>query len=250
MQKGKMKSNIIIQFFAIIMVLSICSCEKDETTDGTGKSVNLTRDLALYINFDNNNCGDGSGNSFNGATIGNVQFVSDTPNGMGKAISIDGTDRQYVNIPYTVIGDSVNFSVSLWAKDFGTGPLFSSINGNYAQAPTLFVKSSTSPRVYYHGGSYEDFSITLESYQSTGWHMITITAAGKIGELNLYVDAQKIDSKKVGGCEPRGNKMQIGGNADNYFDAWADPMLIDNFRVYRRCLSAKEVKELYNEEKK
>ena len=244
-----MKKNLFFKIFAILLVLSVCSCEKDETTDGTGKSVNLGRDLALYINFDNSNYVDGSGNGFDGAPVGNIQFVSDTPNGMGKAISIDGTDRQFINIPYTIIRDSVNFSVSLWAKDFGTGALFSSINGNYAQAPTLFVTSNTSPRIYYHGGSYENFSIPLESYQSSGWHMITITAAGKIGELNLYIDAQKVDSKKVGNCEPRGNKMQIGGNADNYFDAWADPMLIDNFRVYRRCLSEKEVRELYNTEK-
>mgnify|MGYP003472883855 FL=1 len=249
MQKNKMKRIISIQVIATLLALAICSCEKDVTTDGTGRSVDLRRDLALYINFDNNNCIDISGNGFDGAPVGDVQYVADTPNGMGKAISIDGTDRQFVNIPYTIIKDSINFSVSLWAKDFGTGTLFSSINGNYAQAPTFFVTSNTSPRIYYYGGSYEKFSFPLESYQSSGWHMITITAAGKIGELNLYVDAQKVDSKNVGNCEPRGNKMQIGGNADNYFDTWADPMLIDNFRVYRRCLSEKEIRELYKEEK-
>ena len=43
--------------------------------------------------------------------------------------------------------------------------------------------------------------------------------------------------------------MQIGGNADGYYNAWADPMIVDNFRVYRRCLSPKEVQELYNRER-
>lgn len=249
-QKNSMKKFLLFSVVILTATMFVCSCEKDETTDGTGKSVNLTRDLALLINFNNEDCSDASGNHFNGAPVGNVKYVTDTPNGTGKAISIDGTDHQFVNIPYTVVGDSTNYSVSLWVKDFGTGSLFSSLEGSYAQAPSLFVNSNTSPRIYYSGGYNEDFSFYLESYQSSGWHMITITAANKLGEVNLYIDGQKMDTKSVGGCRPNGNKMQIGGNADSYFDAWADPMMIDNFRVYRRCLSAKEVSSLYSEEKK
>ncbi len=245
-----MKKYLLKAVLAFIVVFAMCSCEKDESTDGTGKSVNLTRDLALYINFDYGNCGDGSGNNFNGVPVGNVQYVTDTPNGKGKAVAIDGTDRQFINIPYTIINDSTNFSVSIWVKDFGTGVLVSSMDGHYPQAPSIIVNSDTSPRVYYYGGSREDFSFYLEPYQSDGWHMITVTATGKRRELSFYIDGAKIDTKTIGNCEPRGNKIQIGGNGDGYFNDWADPMLVDNFRVYRRCLSPKEVNELYKEEKK
>lgn len=238
--------------FAIIVALFpilLCSCEKDETTDGTGKSVDLSRDLVLLMNFDNISCDDVSGKGNHGVPIGDVQFVTDTPTGAGRAVSIDGTDRQFINIPYDLVGDSVNYSVSLWIKDFGTGPVFSCIKGNNAYAPTLLVRSDITPLFYYNSYYSTDLSMSLESYQATGWHMMTITASGVREEIDLYLDGQRIDSKYVGRCKSGGTKMQIGGNADNSFDAWADPMIVDNFRVYRRCLSSKEVLELYKKEK-
>ena len=246
------KNNIINKCFlgAFIALVMLSSCKKEDlTTDGTGDSVNLGRDMVLYMTFDNNTCTDISGKGFSGVTVGSVQYVTDTPNRKGKAISIDGTAEQYVNIPYTVVGDSLNFSVSLWVKDFGTGTLFSTIEGNYVQAPAIFIMSNTTPRIYYSGGSREDFTYSLQNYQSSGWHMITYTASHRQQELCLYIDGQRVDSRKVNGCRSKGNKMQIGGNADGYFEAWADPMLIDNFRVYRRCLTTNEVRELYYQER-
>ena len=236
---------------ALLLLVAICACKKeeDETTDGTGDSINLERDLALYICFDGENCYDLSGHGFNGVAVGNVKYVADTPNKKGKAASIDGTDHQYINIPYAVVGDSTNFTVSLWVKDFGTGCLFSNVSGNYAQSPGFFVNSDMSPRIMYYNGSYKDINTTLNTYQSSGWHMLTCTATQKRNELCLYIDGQRVNSERINSCNSSGTKMQIGGNADGYYNAWADPMIVDNFRVYRRCLSPKEVQELYNRER-
>lgn len=235
----------------LLLLVAVCACKKeeDETTDGSGDSINLERDLALYICFDGENCYDLSGHGFNGVAVGNVNYVADTPNKKGKAAYIDGTDHQFINIPYTIVGDSTNFTVSLWVKDFGTGCLFSNVDGNYAHSPSFFVKSDMNPSIMFCNGSKVDLNTSLAAYQSSGWHMLTCTATQKRNELCLYVDGQRVNSERIYDCKSSGNKMQIGGNADGYYDTWSDPMIVDNFRVYRRCLSTKEVQELYNRER-
>ena len=242
-----MKKYFVIGIITFAAV-SIMSCEKDESTDGTGSSVNLKRDLACYINFDAGNADDYSGNGYNGVFSKNAKTTTDTPNGKGQALSLDGTSEQFVNIPYDIIGDSTNYTLSIWIKDFGTGALISSIGGNELTSPSLYISSNCN-FCYNVNGNNKQFTQDIAYLQTNMWHHIVLTASRKQNNATLYVDGQKFDTSDISYIASNGTKIQIGGNADGDFDAWSDPMLVDNFRVYRRCISTKEVKELYNEER-
>ena len=240
-----MKKTVFIGFIAALCCMMFASCEKkDETTDGTGNSVNLSRDLAALYTFDNGTCNDASGRGCHGAANGSVTYVNDTPSKQGKAVAIDGTSRQFINIPYDLIGDSINFSFSIWLKDFGTGRIVYSVGC----APGFYVNADCTPVI---NGSRDEinFSYNLEKYQAAGWHMFTVTASRTTHKLKLYIDGGLVDAKEAYPGQYNHTKTQIGGNGDGRFDAWADPMIVDNFRVYRRCLNDKEVRELYNLER-
>lgn len=229
-------------------ILTFVACEKeDETTDGTGDSINLGRDLACYYTFDSGQANDLSGSGFNGVITYGTQISTDTPNGTGKSVSLDGTSKQFINIPYNIIGDSVNYTISLWIKDFGTGALVTSIATNTFRYPSLYITSDCYFRFNVSGSSIT-ISQEISYLQTKVWHHIVLAATRKQKKAFLYVDGRLFDSQDVYSISANQSKMIIGGNGDGTFDAWADPMLIDNFRVYRRCLSDKEVDALYRQE--
>lgn len=237
----------LLVFFLLGMLL--LSCEKeDETTDGTGDSINLKRDLACHFTFDTGNANDLSGNGFNGIASYGAKFVSDTPTGKGNSISLDGTNNQFVNIPYCIIGDSVNYTLSIWLKDFGTGALVTSVSNNNYSSPSLYVGADCNFVFNVSDRNYTSSS-DITYLQSGAWHHVVLTATRKQKKASLYVDGLLFDTKDVSYIRASDSKMVIGGNGDGHFQAWADPMLIDNFRVYRRCLSASEIQELYKQEK-
>ena len=239
-----------VRLFAILLLdILLLSCEKeDETTDGTGDSINLKRDLACHFTFDSGNANDLSGNGFNGVVSFGAKYVSDTPSGKGSSISLDGTNEQFINIPYRIIGDSVNYTLSIWLKEFGTGALITSISDNSYRAPSLYVNSDCKFVFNVSDRNYTSNS-DISYLQSGAWHHVVLTATRKQKNASLYVDGQLFDTKDISYIGANDSKMVIGGNGDGHFQAWADPMLIDNFRVYRRCLSASEIQELYKQEK-
>lgn len=241
--------NIKIFGLTVLGMILFLSCEKkDETTDGTGKSVDLSRDLACYYNFDLEEASDISGKGNVGVISHGAKFTTDTPNGRGKALSLDGTSQQYINIPYRIIGDSVNYTLSIWVKDFGTGALITSISDNRYSVPSFYINSDCN--FVFNVSGHNNVANQDISYLQTGvWHHLVLTAARQLEKATIFVDGRLFDTKDVSYIEARDSKMVIGGNGDGSFSAWADPMLIDNFRVYRRCLSAKEVTELYNQER-
>lgn len=258
-----MKNNNSIRTILLLFACSLCftACElEDETTDGTGKGVNLTRDLVLYYTFDEGASSsatqiiqDHSLKNCNGVTNGNPEFVTDTPNKSGYALKLRKGD--FVNIPTFACADSVNVTVSMWVKDFGQGMLFSSLNGTNIVTPSIYVNSADNIN-YQYGTSFgydwstASFAISMTSFQSSGWHLFTITAANSTNMIKFYIDGVLMDTQSGGQVQCKGTKMQIGGNADGQISMTADPMIVDNVRVYRRCLNDKEVKEIYNEEHK
>lgn len=237
------------KYFTILAaIFTFIACEKeDETTDGTGDSINLGRDLVCYYNFDSGSASDLTGNGYNGVITYGTEMSTDTPNRTGKSVSLDGTSQQFINIPYDVISDSVNYTISLWIKDFGTGALVTSISDNRYRYPSFYVTSNCRFRVDVSGSSFT-INQDISYLQSKVWHHVVLTATRKRGKAYMYVDGQLLDTQDVYSISADATKMVIGGNGDGTFEAWSDPMLIDNFRVYRRCLSDKEVEALYRQE--
>lgn len=240
-----MQRNILCLSMALLTVaIVLLGCKKEEEDLNNPNYVNLSRDLLVHYTFDDGNCTDISGKGHNGVPIG-VSFVNDTPTAMGLSAKIDGTQQQYINIPYELMTDSTGFSFSAWFKNFGPGPLFASIK-DYRSAPGLFVTHDGKFSVCYYSDYLKEMNTSIIDYQSSGWHLITVTAKSR-KEITVYIDGKKIDSNSVGDVRPSGKKIQIGGNVDGKVNglAWADPMLIDNVRVYGRCISPKEAEEIY-----
>lgn len=237
-----------IALLSAAIVFTGCDKKEEENPDNPNR-IDLARDLQLHLTFDDGTCNDISGKNHHGVARNNVQFVSDTPNGVGLAARIDGTQQQLINVPYALINDSTGFSINLWVRDFATGPIVTTM-GNDFNSPSLVATIDNKLRVYHYSDYYyKDLVSSLSSYQASGWHMLTVTGK-KNQEIIVYIDGQKADAASVGSVDPNGQKFQIGGNADGKFDGgrWADPMTVDNVRVYGRSINAKEVEELYRTE--
>lgn len=238
---------------AMSAVLALMSCEKDdELTDGTGKSVNLNRDLVLHYTFDEQSSTtvkDYSSSNITGIIDGITSYVSDTPSGRGYALKL--RQNAFVNIPSYPLNDSTNVSVSMWVKDFGQGILVSSFNSsNNLTTPTVYV--STDNKISYcHGnGLYNSgkMSLSVDNYQASGWHHVAVTSTRTLRTVNLYVDGRLVDTFSAEQNRCAGTKMQIGGDGNG--EVVTDPMIVDNVRIYKRCLNPSEVTAIYNAERK
>lgn len=210
--------------------------------------IDVSRGLLAYYTFDNETVND-TQNHFHGF-LEKGTFISDTPSGKGKALFLKRGER--VQIPYNPFNNLQNHTLSLWIKDFGSGPIFQAYD-NYVFAPTLYITEEVKARVYTGSSNYDHFcpfSTDLSKYQSEKWTMLTIvtnTEGNKSrGTCKLYINGQLIES----GTPYTNNNdgamsMSIGG----YAEAWADPMKIDNIRLYDVALTQEEVISIYNAER-
>ncbi len=224
--------------------VSVDKYEEDTPTE----DIAVTRGMLAYYNFNDGTANNAWQKNYYGNLKGEEtpEFLTDTPNGKGKSLNL--LQGQYVDIPSNMLDGKRAYTIGMWVKNFGTGALFSTLSGRL-NTPSLYVTSDSKLKVYYN--NYYNSSVlntSLTSYQSSGWHFIVVTAQ-QDKEVTLYIDGNKMDSKAVDNVECDGAKMQIGGNADGYLDAWADPMIVDNVRIHSVALDANSVKTIYDAEK-
>ena len=209
----------------------------------------ISKGLVAYYTFDNETVND-TQNHFNGFTTG-CKYIDDTPNGTGKALFIKRGEQVF--IPFAPINGLQNHTISLWVKDFGSGSIFNSYD-KYLYAPSLHITEEVKPK-FYTGTSYNDFcyefSTDLSKYQSETWNMITLvtkTAEDQsIGTCELYINGQITESGTSYTHRNYGAvSMSIGGYANN---VWADPMKIDNIRLYNEALTKEDIEAIYKREK-
>lgn len=223
----------------------------DPNNPGTGPATtNVTRSLLAYYTFDDETVN----NSYRESNHGTMQadgdtgttpkFVDDTPSGKGKALKLE--QRQFVMIPNNMLTNKQAFTICMWIKDFGTGAVFYTLNGNNTGSPSFWVNNTNTFSIY-TGYDTQTFNHTLENYQSSNWHMISFTANRTSGLVLFYIDGKLIDSQTGRYIEAAGNRMRIGGILGNF---WADPMIVDNVRIHSVTLSAEEIAAIYSEEKK
>ena len=216
-------------------------------SDSAGE-ISVTRGLLAYYTFDDETANNTYRSSNNGNFVGEPTFTTATPDGRGKALSLDS--KQYVNIPNNMLDQKTAYTISFWIKDFGTGSIFSSYGSESGIGmPSIIISSDSKAQVYY-GILYSVVSsvkmnFVLSAYQSSGWHMMTVTASYTDGLIILYIDGVRVDAQSGDIIIGSGTKMFIGGNCENYFKSWADPMLIDNVRIHSVALSDAEVKQIY-----
>lgn len=213
------------------------------------EEIPVTKGLLVYYNFNDDNADNALGSSANGNLTGDPKptFIIDTPSGKGKALSMS-LDQQSVEIPISVLKGKNAFSIGMWVKDFGTGPLFSTV-GNSLSSPSLYITSDSKLKVYHYSDYYyKEMSTSLGDYQGSSWHHIMVTGS-KDKQVVLYIDGRRMDATGISTMEAGGTRMQIGGNAYGYFNAWADPMKIDNVRIHSMMLTDSDVATIYNAEK-
>ena len=215
----------------------------DNPNQGGTSDVSVTRGLLAYYTFDNSNCNNSYRDSNNGVLNGNGKFITDTPNGKGYSLSLD--QEQYVSIPNNMLSQKTAFTISLWIKDFGSGLIFGTIDGNYYSAPSFWINNKNSLSI---NGNFDtnESNYSLQSIQSSGWHMVCLTFNRTSEQILLYIDGKRADSMTRTYIQSTGNRMQIGGSLGK---TWADPMIVDNVRIHSVTLSEEEVQQIYNSEK-
>lgn len=233
-------------------------------SEGTGNNPNtgdsdskfgVTRGLMAYYTFDDGTANDSYENDINGQLYNSPTFITETPNGKGKALFLNKLKEQYVNIPTCLVNGKSTYSLSCWLKDFESGIIVSTICGNYYNGPTLRV--SQSGKIVMHTGGYcndgrfyQGFTTDISYIQSSAWHHVVVTVNGPKEMLYLYIDGILVDNVNYGSgyIKAEGNKMQIGGDGEGRLE-YATSMKIDNLRIYGVTLTTEEVQQIYNFER-
>lgn len=232
-------------------VLEFITSASSDSGDGGGDtsgSIVVPQGLMSYYTFDDADASDITENELDGTLIENPSFLSETIDGTGKALALNGVKSQYVTIPYNVLKSRAKYTVSLWMKDFSQGIVFASEGGN--SLPYLYVTDTQKFLLYndyytYVRESEYTFAYDCTSIMSSDWHHIVVSSND--GAMVLYVDGAKVDTLKADYDTSDSSRITIGGldhNTSSYMT-----MKVDNVRFYQRVLSDSEVKEIYNDEK-
>ena len=208
-------------------------------SDSAGE-ISVTRGLLAYYNFNQSTADNSYRDSNNGVINGNPTFVT---HGEGKAISLD--QQQFVSIPNNMLNGKTAYSISLWLKDFGSGLVFGTLYTSSYKSPSFYVNNKNQLTIH-SGERYVNSSFSLSPYQSSGWHMLTITFNRTNNQILVYMNGQRVDAITATYIESQGESMTIGGSISN---SWADPMIIDDVRIHSVTLSDEEVKTIYDSEK-
>jgi len=238
-QTGKVTVNVNGTTYNVDVNIS-----KYESTPSGGGDV--TRGLQAYYSF-NDGTADDSRNGYNGIFNGGT-LITDTPNGNGKALYLKSTE--YVNIPYAPLNGKKNYSVSFWVKDFGAGYLIKSYD-RYAYGPSVQITEGMNLRVYTgyseNSSNYFTFNTSLSNYQSEKWTMVTIVTStegtSSTGTSRFYINGKRVN---IGTSYTNSNS---GAKSMSIGDKSADPLKIDNVRLYSVALTDDEVLNIYNYEK-
>ena len=228
---------------------------------GSSSSIAVPQGLTSYYTFDNEDANDATENELHGDLLNSPSFTAETPNSSGKALTLKGIQNQYMNIPHNAFKNLYKISACFWIKDFSIGTIFAAINSSQPlpyDFPRLVANDTEKFQFFgrhdYSNGQYvPEFNFPYTSIQNDGWHHVAVTMADinqNDIEIKLYVDGtlKATDTDKIN-LKSEGTQVQIGGNHEGKIDASMTTMKIDNIRFYQRCITAKEIKEIYESEK-
>lgn len=213
----------------------------DQGGGGSTGDIAVTRGLLAFYDFNQSTADNSYRDNNNGVINGSPTFVT---HGAGKAISFD--QRQSVSIPNNMLNGKEAYSISLWLKNFGSGMIFGTLYTSYYNSPSFYVNNSDKLTIIYNGNSSKDSNFSLQPYQSSGWHMLTVTFNGTSKQILVYMDGQRVDAITAPYLSSTGESMTIGGSIN---ETWADPMIVDDVRIHSITLSDEEVKTIFDSEK-
>lgn len=250
-------------FLSILAILALCvltACNGDDYKPGGKKSTpedDINAFLIAHYTFDSGNALDMSGNGWDGVVFNNAGFISDTPSGTGSALFLNGIKEQYVNIPYNMFAGLLEYTISLWVKDFSTGALVSGISSQFEVycVPRVYLKDDGTLSFetgYNDVRSSQAFAYNCSSIQSGSWHHIAVTVA-RDNSTNysylrkLYIDGILTDSIQDYSKDNAGyvTKFNIGGNGNGFYPVFQS-MKVDNVSFFSAALKGTVVKYLYD----
>jgi Concanavalin A-like lectin/glucanases superfamily len=238
-----------------IALLMFCSCKKSALSNVP----DIESGLVVQYEF-NNNLYDISGNNFNGYGDTAIDFVPDRFSKMNKAIRFNGgTHASYFMMP--ALGnqqvDSV-FTVSCWftlTTAGSSGLLYKADMTQGAEsAYTLLLQNGKLRIIVGDGISKTKEYDALESIAANTWQHLALTVNGS-QHIQVYVNGTEVynsmllsyrdDFNSVGfKTNGQGATGLLGGKAPYPLTNGK----LDDFRLYRRALSAAEVRLLYEYE--
>lgn len=236
--------------------------------DATGTvdvgTIAVPEGLIAFYSFDKSDFSDGTAHELDGVVQNAPSYSNDTPNGKGKAIALDWSKKQFVNIPYNPFKGLVNYTITFWIKDFSVGMIFSAIsdgdkNMNYpnlvrSDYPRLLSTSSGTFRFFTGYDNWDTtsaFVYDTNTLMSSGWHHIGLTCSGNTR--NLFIDGKFVDTNTgFSHGEPYDNwtpnTIQIGGDKGGVYSLGTN-MMLDNLRFYSLTLPKDKIYEIYESER-
>lgn len=253
-----LKENLFLLCCVISFPIAFCSCEiwAEFLEDGEADAAqtNINDGLVYYSTFDDGTSKNVLSNaSLNGVFVNSPKLIDDTPNGIGKAVALNGFKDEGVLIPGNPVGNTKNYAMSMWIKDFSSGCIVHGVDDRNRYTTLSFIANAENRfefcSSYYTEHVFSNYDYTL--VQNGIWHMLTINiiydAKERDRQVQLYVDGVLVEIA-VGHERTDDDfpvKVRIGGGNDivNNFK-------FDNLRFYNRSLTAEEVKAIYDIEGK
>lgn len=221
-----------------------------ETPDG---EIAVKANLLAYYTFDDETLKDSFEYGLDGQLYNGPTFITDTPNGKGKAVFFNAAKEQFGVIPYCPFAGRNTLSLNFWLKDFGNGSIISSIKEDEIDGGTIQAnENGTFTYFNGHAGIYSkvEFIYKYSVLQDNKWHMITFVQNQAI--VDIYVDGEKVDTATNSDLRGiNGDKIMLSGSTADYYNGvpYKSSMKMDNLRIYGAALTSVQIKEIYNSEK-
>lgn len=183
--------------------------------------------------------GDGSGLGHTGTFGTAATWSTDTPDGKGCSLSLNGSSNAYVDL-----GNSTDFdltdpiTISAWIK---TTTLTNQIIIGKDHRTSYYINFSNNVISFWTAGSGPGRAATLSDDK---WHNVIVTYSSGIKK--MYVDGHLIYSAASNAPTIDTANLRIGDSGYNHtlFNGQ-----IDSVKIYSKNLSAEAVRKLYAEEK-
>jgi hypothetical protein len=202
---------------------------------------------ALYAMEDN--ADDTSGKGLNAKLVNGPVFV-DSLAGMGKALSLDGTN-DYVDLPIgSLLASLSDITVATWVNFSGTGGAWQRI-WDFGTGSTNYMflaphQTATGPMTFaIRTATVNEKRFVAPSTLATGWHHVAVVINSATKTAQLLLDGTVVSSSSVAVLpKDLGNTTQnwIAKSqfpADAYYKG-----AVDDFRIYSQPLSEGEVRYL------
>lgn len=226
--------------------------DSGSTGGSTSSNIEVTNGLWSYYNFDDETMNDSWENEMNGLIENSATFLTNTPNGSGKALKIGlNSDNKLVKarIPYNPFANKTEYSYCFWIKEPSQGLIMNAYgyntNSSNSNFPVVRIYSSKLYACFssYNMSDYFNYN-TDTTLQDGDWHHIAVSVNSN--SQILYVDGVRVSTQQVSVSSSASSEIHFGGELYGYEGS---DMKIDNIRIYSRTISATDAISIYNSEK-